>query len=284
LFSAPQGFFKTMFPGPGPPGLQNLESGRPVDLDTLLEGTGVIDMVNDMAASGLPGPGIQILNGCSDLAHVFLLGTLTTYITGLAGLSPSTIPGPPGGGGPAAVEATYSYIPALAAGSPVPCPPLMYSPTGGSTHSQIPVLATVPPFLSPPLAVSPTGACPVALDGPSRGAQDDGASEAVGAPIHFQSPALAAAAPTLAPHLTGSSSGPSPGAPVGGPLRLWEPLPVYPPPNQTPPIPQFTVPVPVIWLFPPLGLALGALRGRLLLLWEPLSTSRVQSWQQHFPS
>jgi len=57
-----------MFPGPGPPGLQDPESGRPVGLDTLLEGTGVIDTVNDLAASGLPGPGIQILNGCSDLA------------------------------------------------------------------------------------------------------------------------------------------------------------------------------------------------------------------------
>jgi len=66
-------FFNTMFPGPGPPGLQDPESGRPVDLDTLLESTGVSDMVNDLAALGLPGPGIQILNGCSDLANLFLL-------------------------------------------------------------------------------------------------------------------------------------------------------------------------------------------------------------------
>jgi len=145
LFPAPQGFFKTMFPGPGPPGLQDPESGRPMDLDTLVEGTGVIDMVNDLAASGLPGPGIQILNGSSDLAHLFLLGTPTSYITGLAGLSPGPIAGPPGGGGPAAVEApTDSYIPALAAVSPVPCPPLIYSPTGGPPHSSLGNSSTLP--------------------------------------------------------------------------------------------------------------------------------------------
>jgi len=32
-------FLKTMLPGPGPPGLRDPESGRPMGLDTLLEGT-----------------------------------------------------------------------------------------------------------------------------------------------------------------------------------------------------------------------------------------------------
>jgi len=86
-----------MFPGPGPPGLQEPESGRSVDLDALLESTGVSEMVNDLAASDLPGPGFQILNGCCDLAHLILLGTPPSYITGLAGLSPGSIPGPPVG-------------------------------------------------------------------------------------------------------------------------------------------------------------------------------------------
>jgi len=76
-----------MLPGPGPPGLHDPESGRPVDLDTILLSTGVSDMVNDFAALELPGPGVRILNGCADLADLFLLGTPSTYITGLAGLS-----------------------------------------------------------------------------------------------------------------------------------------------------------------------------------------------------
>jgi len=73
-----------MLPGPDPPGPQDPESGRPVALDSLLEGTGASDMVNDLAVSGLPGPGFQILNGCSDLAHLILLGTPSSYITGLS--------------------------------------------------------------------------------------------------------------------------------------------------------------------------------------------------------
>jgi len=81
-----------MLPVPGPPGWQDPESGRPVDLDTLLEGTGVSDMVNDLAALGLPGPGIQILNGCADLANLFLLGISSIFITGLAGLSSGPSP------------------------------------------------------------------------------------------------------------------------------------------------------------------------------------------------
>jgi len=73
-----------MFPGPGPPGLQDPECGRPVDLDTLLESTGVSDMVSDLSASVLPGSGIQILNGCSYLAYQILAGLPWSYITGLA--------------------------------------------------------------------------------------------------------------------------------------------------------------------------------------------------------
>jgi len=61
-----------MLPGPGPPGLQDPESGRPVDLDTLLESTAVSDMVDDLAAFVFPGSGIQILNGYADLADAAL--------------------------------------------------------------------------------------------------------------------------------------------------------------------------------------------------------------------
>jgi len=68
-----------MLSGAGPPGLQDPESGRPVDLDTILESTVVSDMVNDLAALGLPGPGIQILNGCADLADLFFGNPFDLY-------------------------------------------------------------------------------------------------------------------------------------------------------------------------------------------------------------
>jgi len=179
-----------MFPGPYPPGLQDPESGRHVDLDTLLESTGVIDMVNEVAALGLPGPGIQILNGCADLANLFLLGTLTTYITGLAGFSSSPVPGAPVGGTPEAL--------------------------GAPTHSHNPVLAAVPPILCPPRAGPSTG--------PSPGAPDGRVREAVGVPNYFQNPVLAAIPSILSPNRHVPPPGPALGPVMGGPLMLWEPL------------------------------------------------------------
>jgi len=80
--------------------------------------------------------------------------------------------------------------------------------------------------------------------------------------------------------LAGSSIGPSPVAlDGGGPLRLWEPLST----RRIQPWLQFRLPWPHLWLVPPLGPALGPLRGWPLRLWEPLSTFRVQSWQQFLP-
>jgi len=150
-------------------------------------------MANDLAALGLPGPGIQILNACADLADLFLLGAPSTYITGLAGLSSGPITGAPVGGtleavGPLLTPTVQSWqqflqscahhwlVPPLgpALGPLIGGPPLA---VGAPTHFLSPVLAAFPPILCPPLAGSSTG--------PSPRSPGGGSPEAVGAPIHF---------------------------------------------------------------------------------------------------
>jgi len=191
-----------MFPGPGPPGLRDPESGRPVDFDTLdldiLESTGVIDMVNDLAALGMPVSGNQILNGCSELTNLRLLGTPSTYITGLSGLSAGPIPSALVGGTPEAV--------------------------GAPTHSHNPVLAAVPPIQCPSLVGSSIGPC--------LGTPDGWAPWAVGTPTHFLSPVLAAVPLPCAHHWLVPPLGPALGSLIGETLRQSEPLTisiVYPP-------------------------------------------------------
>jgi len=95
--------------------------------------------------------------------------------------------------------------PALEADSPTLARPL----AGSSFHFQSPTFAAVPPTLPRPLSSSSTG--------PSPGAPDGGALEAVGVPTHFQNTALAALPPILSPPLAGYSTVPSPGTPEGVP-------------------------------------------------------------------